>query len=84
MSKEIDIKFIKEKPELFFSQLPDKAQTEISEFLRYIIFKYDISLDFEKFNIKTDKSENLLKAFKSTRTGLPIDFKFNREEANER
>jgi len=36
----IDINLLKENPQLFFSQLPEKAETEILEFLRFVIFKY--------------------------------------------
>ena len=79
MQKNIDINLIKEDPNLFFSQLPEKAEVEIAEFLRFIVFKYNIDRI-----ISEDKKNDLLDAFASLRTGLPNNFKFNREEANER
>ncbi|OQX73075.1 MAG: hypothetical protein B6D64_14370 [Bacteroidetes bacterium 4484_276] len=79
MQKTIDINLIKEDPKLFFSQLPEKAEVEITEFLRFIVFKYNINRV-----IPEDKKNDLLDAFASLRTGLPNNFKFNREEANER
>ena len=37
MQQIIDINLLKENPKLFFSQLPEKAEEEISEFLYFII-----------------------------------------------
>ena len=44
MQQTIDINLLKENPKLFFSQLPEKAEEEISEFLYFIIFKYNLSV----------------------------------------
>ncbi len=91
MKYTIDLNLIKENPELFFSQLPKKAEDEIVDFLQFIVFKYDISIVAEN-NIDNLESQHMhestineaLKAFASLRTGLPANYKFNREEANER
>lgn len=92
MQYTIDLNLIKENPELFFSQLPKKAEDEILDFLQFIVFKYNLSIISEN-NINTFEPENkqerilntdLLNTFAPFRTGLPADYKFNREEANER
>jgi len=92
MQYTIDLNLIKENPELFFSQLPKKAEDEIVDFLQFIVFKYNISIISEN-NINNFEPENkqesivnndVLNAFASFRTGLPANYKFNREEANER
>ena len=90
MEKPIDINLFKENPKLFFSQLPEKAKAEINEFLRFVIFKYDIkSQSNKKKEVIENKQENdisnsLLDAFASLRTGLPDNYKFDREEIHER
>ncbi len=92
MQYTIDLNLIKENPELFFSQLPKKAEDEIVDFLQFIVYKYNISIISEN-NINSFEPENVqdsilntevLNAFASFRTGLPANYKFNREEANER
>ena len=40
MKQTINIALFKENPQKFFSQLPEKAKNEITEFLRFVIFKY--------------------------------------------
>jgi len=82
MQQTFDIKTFKENPQLFFSYLPKNAEKEIVEFLHFIIFKYNINLDESLMDQKKDNS--LLEYFSAMRTGLPKDYKFNREEANER
>ena len=84
MQQTIDINLLKKDPDFFFSKLPKKAESEINEFLRFIFFKYDINIDTEKFELENNNAENLLNSFASLRTGLPSNYKFNREEANER
>ena len=79
MKQIINIDLLKENPELFFSQLPEKAEKEINEFLRFVFFKYEINKKKEK-----KKKTDLLETFASLRKGLPKDYKFNRDEANER
>ncbi len=50
MQQTIDINLLKENPQLFFSQLPKKAEEEISEFLYYIIYKYNLSVELPNVN----------------------------------
>jgi len=45
MQQAIDINLLKENPKLFFSQLPEKAEEEISEFLYFIIYKYNLNIE---------------------------------------
>lgn len=44
MQKTINIDLIKKNPNLFFSQLPAKAELEISEFIYFIIYKYNLTI----------------------------------------
>jgi len=92
MNYPFDVNLFKKNPELFFSQLPKKAEDEIVDFLQFIVFKYNISIISEN-NRNNFESENrqeiavntdVLNAFASFRTGLPANYKFSREEANER
>ena len=80
MKQTIDIELFKKKPEFFFSQLPEKAEKEYIDMLEYIIYKYNVKYDIRE-NIKKN---SLLKDFASFITGLPENYKFNRNEANER
>jgi hypothetical protein len=82
MQQTIDLNLFKENPQLFFSYLPKSAEKEIVEFLHFIIYKYNIDIDESLKDQKKDNS--LLEYFSTMRTGLPQDYKFNREEANER
>ncbi len=52
MEQLIDIETFKRNPNLFFSQLPEKAEEEFENILNYIIFKYTLKKTFfEKKNI---------------------------------
>ncbi|MFN8256685.1 MAG: hypothetical protein U0W24_13390 [Bacteroidales bacterium] len=92
MQQIFDINLIKENPQLFFSNLPKNAEVEIVEFLRFIFYKYNISFDPEsvKKSVSHENKDekvvlkNLMEEFASLRNGLPIDYKFDRHEANER
>ncbi len=84
MQQTIDIGLLNKNTDFIFSKLPKKAKNEVNEFLRFIIFKYNIDFDNEKFELENNKADNLLDAFESLRTGLPPKYKFNRDEANER
>jgi hypothetical protein len=83
MQYTIDLNLLKENPEQFFSQLPKKAEDEIVDFLQFIVYKYNISIIQENNNERIVNTD-LLNAFASFRNGLPANYKFNREEANER
>lgn len=50
MQQKIDLNLLKENPKLFFSQLPEKAEEEISEFLYFIIYKYNLSVELPNKN----------------------------------
>jgi hypothetical protein len=92
MKHSIDINLIKENPGLFFSKLPKKAEAEIADFLQFIVFKYNISFisenDTNNFELTNTQDNtivsNALSAFAAFRTGLPLNYKFSRDEANER
>lgn len=45
MQKYIDIKRIKENPELFFSKLDKEAEIEFINLLEYFIYKHNIKID---------------------------------------
>ena len=91
MQQTIDIELFKENPQLLFAQLPKQAEQEINKFMQFIVFKYNSNLVWEIKNEKDStkvqnakRKNKLLDAFEPLRTGLPEDYKFNREEANER
>lgn len=48
MLQTIDINFIKENPQYFFSQLNENAEKELVNLLSYFIFKYNIIVDYEE------------------------------------
>ena len=76
MKQTIDINLLKKNPQLFFSQLPEKAEKDIIEFLQFVIFKYQ--------NIEQEKDENKLKNNNTISEILPKKVKeftpLNREE----
>ena len=80
MKQTIDISLFKKNPQLFFSQLPEKAEDEITEFLRFVIFKYRINVEYNDKDIKINKfnlfKENPIKVEKIT--------KYTREKLHER
>jgi len=78
MGKTINIDLFKENPQLFFSQLPKNAKKEYMNMLEYILYKYDVNY------INYEKKNSILNDFAELRTGLPKNYKFNRDEANER
>ena len=78
MKQTINIDLFKKNPQLFLSQLPEKAEKEYIEMLQYIMYKYNVNV------IKPEKENSLLKDFELYRTGLPENYKFNRDEANKR
>jgi putative lipoic acid-binding regulatory protein len=84
MQQRIDINLLKSNPQLFFSKLSEDAENEFVNLVQYIVFKYDIKLDDEMIDEKNSATGNLLDVFSSLRTGLPKNYKFDREEANER
>ena len=79
MEKMIDIDLFIENPKVFFSQLPEKAQAEISEFLQFVIYKYNI-----KIANWDNKKNDFLSKIEKHKYSLPKDYKFNRDEVNER
>jgi len=77
MQQTIDINLMKENPKLFFSQLPDKAEEEISEFLLFIIYKYNLSIELPNKKIR-------FKNFIENPVQVQEYRKFTREELHER
>jgi len=89
MLQTIDFNSFKENPQIFFKQLPEQAENEFQHLFDYFIFKYNADLKHTAINNSENnqelKKENkLLNEFAFLRLGLPNDYKFNREEANER
>ena len=86
MHRTIDINIIKENPGLFFKQLDQHAEQEFISLLEYFIFKYDIHLDNikEDTNSSSQSKNDFLDFIENYKIKLPENFKFNREEANER
>lgn len=41
MEQILNIDLFKNNPQLFFSKLPPKAEKEITDFLQFVIFKYE-------------------------------------------
>jgi len=89
MQQIINIDTFKENPQIFFNQLHRKLEKELDIFLQKLVIRYNVDIEY----VATDslgedqliKNENkLMNAFDFLRTGLPTDYKFNREEANER
>jgi len=82
----IDLNFFKENPQIFFKQLDKAAEKEFINLLEYFIFKYDIKIDYNIEPKKSElKSENeFINFIENHKIKLPENFKFNREEANER
>ncbi len=82
----IDINLFKENPQIFFKQLDEDAEKEFISLLEYLIFKYDIQMDYsieeKRSSMKSDN--DFLNFIGSHKLKLPENFKFNREEANER
>jgi len=70
----------KTKPQDFFSGLPKQAEQEIMEFLQFILFKYKK----KKETLSTNSNKEFLNFVQNNKFQLPADYKFNREEANER
>jgi hypothetical protein len=86
MQHTIDINFIKENPGLFFKQLDQNAEQEFISLLEYFIYKYDIRLDYskEEKNSNSKSVNDFLDFIEHNKLKLPENFKFNRDEANER
>ena len=77
MKQIINIDLLKENPELFFSQLPEKAEKEINDFLRFVFFKYEITnldtnkeLEKKSFNLFIENPIIVEKLKKYTREDL--------------
>jgi hypothetical protein len=77
MKQTINLKLMKENPELFFSQLPEKAMMEIDDFLNFLIFKYKINIDFSE---KKQRFKNFIERPVKVKSKI----KFTREELHER
>jgi hypothetical protein len=77
MKQTINFKLIKENPELFFSQLPEKARIEIDDFLNFLIFKYKINIEFPE---KKQRFKNIIENPVKVKSKV----KFTREELHER
>jgi len=82
----IDIKLFKENPQIFFKQLDNEAEKEFISLLEYFIYKYDIHIDYsaEEKQLPLKSEDDFLNFIENHKLKLPKDFKFNREEANER
>jgi hypothetical protein len=85
MDKKININLIKENPQLFFSKLDKDAEKEFSNLLEFIVFKYDITFDAksEKKSYLTHE-DDFLNFIENNKITLPNNFKFDRNEANDR
>lgn len=81
MLQTIDINVIENNSQFILSQLPEQAKDEMNTFLQYLVYKYNISIENKQ---KQPKENSLIDKFSAFRTGLPLGYKFNREEANER
>ena len=51
MKQIIDIELFKENPQLFFSQLPEKAEVEFQNLLEFILFKYNVIIENKEENV---------------------------------
>jgi uncharacterized UBP type Zn finger protein len=81
METELELlEVFKTKPQDFFSDLPKQAEQEIMEFLQFILFKYKK----KKETLSTNSNKEFLNFVQNNKFQLPADYKFNREEANER
>lgn len=80
MEQTIDIKLLKENPQLFFSQLPEKAEKEFENLLEFILFKYDI----KKVNQNETSNQNKFNLFKEKPIKVEKIVKYSREELHER
>ena len=79
MLQKIDFELFKKNPQDFFSQLPQKAEKEIENLLKYIVFKYNIK------NIKkiSDNKEKF-KLFKEHPIKVEKIINYTREELHQR
>jgi hypothetical protein len=86
MQQLIDINLFKENPHIFFNHLDKDTEKEFINLLEYFIFKYDIHIDYraEVSNSKQKTKNEFLDFIESNKINLPENFKFDREEANER
>lgn len=80
MKQNIDIKLLKENPQLFFSQLPEKAEKEFEKLMEFILFKYDIA----DINKNEDVNQNKFNLFKENPIKVKRILKYSREELHER
>ena len=79
MLQKIDIELFKENPQILFSQLPQKAEKEIENLLKYIVFKYNI----KNINKVSDNKEKF-KLFKENPIKVEKIVNYTREELHER
>lgn len=85
MNKTIDINLLKENPQLFFSKLDKEAEREFTNLLEFIIFKYEINFETNTGKKSILKKEaDFLDFIENNKIILPENFKFNRDEANDR
>jgi len=81
-NKEISFAEFAKNPDMFLSLLPNQAKREVENYLQFIFYKYGIANTIE--NRGQSQQEGLFETFETMRTGLPENFKFDRDEANER
>jgi hypothetical protein len=77
MQHTINLKLMKENPNLFFSKLPEKAEKEMLEFLNFLAFKYKISFDYTE-------NKHRFKNFVENPIKVKNKIKYTREELHER
>ena len=77
MQQIIDINFLKENPKLIFSMLPKGAENEIVDFLHFLMFKYEISIELPE-------KKQTFKNFIENPIQIENFRKYTREELHER
>ena len=79
MKQTIDMELFKENPQLFFSQLPKKAEVEFQNLLEFMLFKYDVTDLYTKKEVKKRKFE----FFEENPINVQKVNKYTREELHE-
>ncbi len=75
-----DYNKFKENPELFFSQLPQKAEEEFASLLEFLIFKYDL----HRRNKNEDTKKKKFNLFSKKPILVKNIKKYTKEELHER